>query len=301
MYDGLDRDDIYIMVEDEFHAVARTFTQHLHHAEYVRLKNEARVRNASTLSTISRPTDSITALRAETKRKKEAEARDAKNKAILERLKGTRVPRPTSDDSDLSPLEEKEGEHWQGTALQGLMTTSPKKGGNSLTGLQGVKSSTRAAAGYSKSEPRPTYAADRPFDLAPRPSGRKKSLSDELTADETDDDDLDAPAPMRHTSAIKATEVTAPRASSPNTVSNPRHSLHLKPKEQSKKPPPLIPKPPSSNPKTRPEDDFVPHSSLQQTESARRRLKARIAREEADKEAKRKSGGNVDEIPVFLY
>lgn len=38
---GLDGDDIYVMVEDEFLATAQTFTQHLHQAEYHRLRKQA--------------------------------------------------------------------------------------------------------------------------------------------------------------------------------------------------------------------------------------------------------------------
>jgi hypothetical protein len=70
MEEGLDGDDAYIMVEDEFQAVAKGFTQHLHHAEYVRLKNLAKTQNASTINTISRPVDSITEMREETKKRR---------------------------------------------------------------------------------------------------------------------------------------------------------------------------------------------------------------------------------------
>lgn len=41
MIPGLDADDAFRMVEDEFHSVARAFTAHLHAAEYQRLKAAA--------------------------------------------------------------------------------------------------------------------------------------------------------------------------------------------------------------------------------------------------------------------
>ena len=43
MHPGLNADDIYVMVEDEFLATAQLYTQHLHQAEYQRLKALARV------------------------------------------------------------------------------------------------------------------------------------------------------------------------------------------------------------------------------------------------------------------
>ncbi|KAI4134284.1 MAG: hypothetical protein LQ347_001647, partial [Umbilicaria vellea] len=156
MRDGLDRDDIYIMVEDEFQAVAKTFTQHLHHAEYMRLKNLARTQNASTISTISRPIDSITQMREETKRKKEVEAMSAKQKTAVEKIVGQARGRRPKTDSDLSDSEEeKHDDPWVGTTLQGLMTKSPRKAHTSLAGLQGVKSNTRAAAGFAQPDSRP--------------------------------------------------------------------------------------------------------------------------------------------------
>lgn len=204
MREGLDRDDIYIMVEDEFQAVAKTFTQHLHHAEYMRLKNLARTQNASTISTISRPVDSITQMREETKRKKEAEAKSAKQKNALERIMGQARRRRPKTDSDLSDSEEeKHDDPWVGTTLQGLMTKSPLKAHTSLTGLQGVKSSTRAAAGFAQPDSRPLQRP-KMFDLSPtaghkeRPSAPSESRNgvEENTSSE-DDDDLDAPMPKR--------------------------------------------------------------------------------------------------------
>lgn len=200
MQEGLDRDDIYIMVEDEFQAVAKTFTQHLHHAEYMRLKHLARTQNASTISTISRPVDSITKMREETKKKKEAETRSAKQKTALQQIIGqARGRRPKIDSDSSESEEEKHDDPWVGTTLQGLMTKSPHKPHTSLTGLQGVKSSTRAAAGYSKPESRPT-PRPKMFDLSSttgqkgRPSSSLQPANEDSDATSSeDDDDLDAP------------------------------------------------------------------------------------------------------------
>lgn len=305
MLDGLDRDDIYIMVEDEFHAIARTFTQHLHHAEYLRLKSLAKTRNASTVSNISRPVDSITVMRAETKKKKEAENREAKNKTALEQLRSTaQKPRPTSEDSDFSELEGKDEGHWKGTALQGFMTTSPGRNQTSLAGLQSIKSSTRAAAGFSKAETKPACTSARPFNLAPKPLNQhisKTLRSDTSTTSEGSDDDLDAPITNRNTTRKPPNAPNIPR-----TISNPPSSFPptaQKPRTTGKNN--TIPPSPISSKKPRQsQEENISRSSLIQIEAAKRRLKARMAKEETDKKKRQEKKGErveVDEIPVFLY
>lgn len=212
MEEGLDRDDAYIMVEDEFQAVAINFTQHLHHAEYVRLKNLAKTQNASTINTISRPVDSITTMREETKKKKEAQVQSMKHKNALQQIKA-QTGRPKSDDEDSDPDDNKADDPWVGTSLQGLMT-SPKKSQTSLTGLGGIKSSTRAAAGFSKAEKRTVQAA-LPFDLSPKRvlngvTAKQPQLYDD-TSTSGDDDDLDAPAARRPRQAVKSNETPTRR------------------------------------------------------------------------------------------
>ncbi|KAI9876386.1 MAG: hypothetical protein M1830_006623 [Pleopsidium flavum] len=194
MEEGLDGDDAYIMVEDEFQAIAKSFTQHLHHAEYVRLKNLAKTQNASTINTISRPVDSITKMREETKKKKEAEARSVKQENALQQMKA-QAGRPKSDDDESDMDDNMVDDPWVGTSLQGLMT-SPRKSQTSLTGLDGVKSKTRAAAGYAKAERRSVQNA-LPFDLSPKrvvqgAKANQSQVGDDTTSSE--DDDLDAPA-----------------------------------------------------------------------------------------------------------
>lgn len=300
MLEGYDRDDIYIMVEDEFHAVARTFTKHLHHAEYERFKALAKERNSSTASTISRPVDSITAMRAETKRKKEAEVRDAKNKATLERL-GNPVKRRRSDSDILDPKDqEKDIRSWKGTALQDLMSRGPKKNQTSLVGLNGVKSSTRAAAGYSKSEKKPASTTARSFDLAPhRISHEKKkntrTPSESSTSDGTETDDLDAPAAKRPIVPLQK------RIGNPTKASNSRPELPTEPpgRKSNIVHAPHLP-PSTKNASSEPDRD-ASVSALQGSryaDAARARLKARI---EARRTRENKRDiVNVNEIPVFL-
>lgn len=322
MHEGLDHDDIYIMVEDEFHATARTFTQHLHHAEYMRLEALAKTRNATAASTISRPVDSITAMRAETKKRKEVEARDARTKAALDQIKKTaeqvQKQKSGSDVSDLD-VEGRDDGRWKGTALQGLMTTSPRKNQTSLSGLENVKSSTRAAAGFSKAENGLAGHAAKMINLAPKPRLQKqipRQISESSTSGGSETDDLDAPAPKRHAPAPKPVpkanhkpvEGSLPRPTKPPVL-----SLSSKPLANSK---PNVPRPrfplDTSNKldsatnmsKNRSVELESDSDSCHEDELARRRLKAQIAaRMSARKERQnRKSdlGGNVDEIPMFM-
>lgn len=299
MLEGYDRDDIYVMVEDEFHAVARSFTKHLHHAEYERFKALAKERNSSTASTISRPVDSITAMRAENKKKKEAEARDAKNKATLERFRNP-AKRQRSD-SDISDPEDhdKDTRSWKGTALQDLMRRVPKKNQTSLLGLGGVKSSTRAAAGYSKSEKKSASTTARSFDLAPHRTSqeeKKTRLSPESpTSDGTETDDLDAPAAKR--------PMVPPQKQCRNPIktSNPRPEPPTKPPERKSnivRSPHLPPSTKNDSPDRGHDASGSAFQGLRYADAARARLKARM---EARKARESNKGNvNVNEIPVFL-
>ena len=88
------------MVEDEFYAVAQRFTQHLHYAEYVRRTKEVKSQNAARIRDIARPTDGITPMSEETKKKKEAEALAARQKAGLEQVQETTGQGEGNDDND---------------------------------------------------------------------------------------------------------------------------------------------------------------------------------------------------------
>lgn len=138
LVEGLENDDIYIMVEDEFFAVAQSFTQHLHYAEYLSKTKEAKAMNAETTARIQRPTDGRAAQpSAELQRREKIEALRLGQKRGLDASIDEQFP--AAEDEDL----------WAGTSLHGLMA-SPRKA-RPLIGLQGIRSTTRAAAGFSQS------------------------------------------------------------------------------------------------------------------------------------------------------
>ena len=136
MIEGYDHDDIYIMVEDEFHSVAQTFTQHLHHAEYQRLKKKASEATPATFQ----PTEHM---RVEARKKLEARALYAKQKdAVGDITNG--VSLSTEED------EEQADDPWLGTSLAGLMTDASAQKRTALVGLEKIQSSTRAARGFGR-------------------------------------------------------------------------------------------------------------------------------------------------------
>ncbi|KAI9838756.1 MAG: hypothetical protein M1838_004527, partial [Thelocarpon superellum] len=135
MHEGLDKDDMYIMVEDEFHATAKTFTQHLHHAEYVRLKRLAEEKNAATAYPILRPVDPRVVMSEELKGQKAARAR-AKNQKQTVDERSTRMGKGSEEqgEEDSDSQSDEERDPWTGTSLQSLMTAS-KHAHHSLRGL----------------------------------------------------------------------------------------------------------------------------------------------------------------------
>ncbi|KAL4893555.1 hypothetical protein BDV59DRAFT_26784 [Aspergillus ambiguus] len=170
--EGLDHDDIYMMVEDEFYAVAQTFTQHLHYAEYVRRKKEAKRQNADAIRQLARPTDGVTPVSPDMIRRDAAEALARRQDSGLEQMAGRR-PRVDSEEEGGDEDDEDDDEAddaFAGTSLHGLMT-SPRKA-RSLVGMQGVRSTTRAAAGFLR-------------------AGTTATTGEETRSEE--DDDLDAP------------------------------------------------------------------------------------------------------------
>ena len=286
MRSGLSHDDIYIMVEDEFQAVAQTFTQHLHHAEYTRLKNIAKSRTTSALNTTTRPTDSVTAMRIETRKKKEAEVREAKQKSALQQMTKAPIPDNKSDSDSDNKLDAS----WAGTVLQTLMT-SPRKHRTSLTGLHGVKSSTRAAAGFSKPEIRVVPAkATRPFDPTPRnvkqrPPEGEEGEKDGATTSGSDDDLGALPTKPALKRPCPSNVIAKPLATKPSFLPHPSELIVKAPlRSRASKPHP--PKPPIPS---------IP--TVTPTPATLRMLKARQARHSKQPTQKPAS---VDEIPTFL-
>lgn len=188
------------MVEDEFHSIAQSFTQHLHYAEYMRKKKEAKT-EIQNRRDIARPTDG-TPLAEETKVRKEREVLGARQRRGLEEMdgrEGSVEKRQNQEDG-----EDEEDEEWAGTFLYDLMTSPRKTRTLVEPGELGVRSSTRAAAGFSKprsgrrpvdesGSPGPSYQRER------SPKGkRQRYLDGEETASEDDDLEVQVmPGPPR--------------------------------------------------------------------------------------------------------
>jgi hypothetical protein len=165
------------MVEDEFYTIAQSFTQHLHYAEYIRRKKEAKARGTESLNDIQRPTDGRTQLPKEAERRKEAEALSARQKAGLAHLGQPDADKDDSDDDDT----------WAGTHLHGLMT-SPRKS-RSLVGAHAMKSSTRAAAGFRQAAGSSSGRLTANAPLSRAAAAHIVEVHDDTTSD--DDGDLD--------------------------------------------------------------------------------------------------------------
>ncbi|KAL8779263.1 MAG: hypothetical protein Q9213_007035 [Squamulea squamosa] len=314
---GLSHDDIYIMVEDEFLSTAQLFTSHLHHAEYVRLKNAAKARSTTISAPISRPTDSITAMRAETKKKKEAELRSGRNRAALEKMKADargKIAVTTSDED--SEEEEAEEAPWAGTSLQGLMAPAAKKNLTSLSGLQGIQSSTRAAKGYSKpDESQSRNRAENIFRSFAKPpktvqTAEKTTTSNNhhrfsnISSSASSSDDLDA-LPL-HSSKSHAQSHAPPLPHKKPPTKSDTNPLTLAAEDLFRSG--ARPKPNYSPPRKQQNNllDSSPPSESDEVAAARRRLQQRRERAAAAAAAaKRGDEGmddnvNVNEIPIFL-
>lgn len=196
------------MVEDEFYAIAQSFTQHLHYAEYVRRKKETKAQSARAIGEIERPTDGRTVMLKETKHKKEAEALAARQNAGLEQLAGQDDGNDEDDDDD-------DDDTWAGTHLHGLLT-SPRKV-RSLVGAHAMKSSTRAAAGFGQAAGANAPPSQMPASSPPAPLSRAmeahKTEIDEET-EPSEDDDLGGQAYAVTMSPTRRAESKVPSTSS---------------------------------------------------------------------------------------
>ena len=222
MRPGFAADDIFLMVEDEFHATAKTFTQHIHHAEYVRVKKAARARGEQTLQALDRGTDGRTEQSRGLQLRLEREANDNKKK---EQLGGEE-----SDEND---------PYMQDPQLAGLMKqarivrTEP-------VGMVKPKVKTRAAAGFSQSPHTATRHRDAlREDKVQKPSkglGSKAALVLEtFTDDEEDEEDEDSldyvPKPKRKHRDPEPKQSRPSMDDGPNAFSSDR--LLAKPKDES--------------------------------------------------------------------
>lgn len=178
-----------MMVEDEFYAVAQTFTQHMHYAEYIRRTKEAKAQNAARIQDIARPTDGVTPMSEDKRKRKEAEVLAERQKEGLGQLQDENG----GDAEKAGVLEEDvllQDDSLAGTSLYDLMM-SPRKV-RSLVGSRGIKSTTRAAAGYVQTLQQSGSSAGA-LPSSPLGHGAREqqyTMADE-TASEDDYDDLD--------------------------------------------------------------------------------------------------------------
>ncbi|KAJ4390134.1 hypothetical protein N0V93_007608 [Gnomoniopsis smithogilvyi] len=134
MISGLQHDDKWRMVEDEFVAMAHKLTAHLHAAEYQRLKELAQDQNADAIQSLSRPvTASMT---SRVKRRRAVVSLQKSQKASLKNAL-SRTQDAEEDEVDDLP--------WAGTNLEGLMD-SPRKKMVPLNKMVSIVPGTRAAA-----------------------------------------------------------------------------------------------------------------------------------------------------------
>ncbi|KAF7592913.1 hypothetical protein BBP40_012234 [Aspergillus hancockii] len=222
LVEGLSNDDIYIMVEDEFYTVAQSFTQHLHYAEYAKRRKEVKLQNTTAIQNLARPTDGVTPVSEESKRRDAADALSARQKAALEQM-GSRRPQVDSEDED----EENEDETWAGTPLHGFMM-SPRKV-RSLVGMQGIKSSTKAAAGFSQSSGTGRNRGN--IDSSP-PKGYETVKDIDVDETALEDDDLDihetpSTKPARKARLVSLDSMSSNHWSSPATPTKDRREKLL--------------------------------------------------------------------------
>lgn len=128
----LPSDETYTMVEDELHDIAHHFTRSLHRAEYQRLQVLAASKNASSISEIQRPNNSI-------EHGPQAKRHDHWQQGVNQ---------PKGEEGFSSDEEEKERmSQLQGTNLGALML-SPGQRKKDLSAKWKMRATTRAAAGF---------------------------------------------------------------------------------------------------------------------------------------------------------
>ncbi|KAK5939057.1 hypothetical protein PMZ80_008360 [Knufia obscura] len=124
MIQGLDGDDAYMLVEDEFYSTAQQFTAHLHHAEYKRQLKVARERKRAAGDVHVRvPENATRAVRGRLERK-ELEERQGRGigKVMGAGAGGLLVSSDVEDEEgEVEKEEEKVRDPWAGTSLAPLM------------------------------------------------------------------------------------------------------------------------------------------------------------------------------------
>jgi hypothetical protein len=298
MVEGLEWDDRYRMVEDEFLSIAQRFTVHLHAAEYKRQVKLAKARNAEAISSISRPVTGK--MPGETARKIEAialakEQRDALKSLAGKKSENGQDPDDSSDAEDLA---------YFGTTLHGLMD-SPRRKTTSLAKAGSIGVATRAAAGFqrpaTRSEPHQIQKHQSPtYKVTPRMGQSSKQRHESSTESSDLDDDLDVPIPAPKLSSLDKKTVSARDTLCdvpPRIKSSSSRTVEISGSVN-------VSKPASSNPKVHVDKESLGTSNTttgaahSRSRVGRRLDQARLQRAKQEKEAQDKK--KLDLIPTFL-
>lgn len=135
MNDGLDGDDRWIMVEDEFMSTAKEYTRHLHQAEYDRLRQLAKKRNTSAIYSIT--STAHPGASKETRVRKKAAALDKAQMQLLGSSAGD------SDDDD---------DPWAANPHLASLVSRVQQPSAKLSQMAGITCNTRASLGFAQSE-----------------------------------------------------------------------------------------------------------------------------------------------------
>lgn len=232
MIEGLDNDDLYRMVEDEFLSTAQQFTAHLHAAEYHRLKAASKSQNADAIRDISRPV--VGRMTDLVKQKQERKARLEKQKAATRKA---RADRSRIDDSTAS-----ESDLWRSASLHGLME-SPRKKAARLDKLTKVATTTRAAAGFGIAKSGQLSTASHPIrkDLTDSRPIPKSTPQQDSETESDDDEDLDGPSAKISTNLVKKFPPSTSQPPKPREVPSTTSNNH--PLRRSEKVHPIIQQP----------------------------------------------------------
>jgi hypothetical protein len=197
MREGLDADDGWRLVEDEFEMTARLFTRHLHHGELQRQKQLARTRNQGAVDAITGPLDGQIQPNIQDKTlpgQLQAEERSKKTVAAIHDANNGQGDDPWLSDPRLA----------------GLMSNKHNKA--PLAKIGALQSTSRAAHGYSKGQASPhkrrTYV--------PSAAQHDQDFKDEVfpaKQEDSDSDGLDGPSLQKNIKSSRIdTETSGPRS-----------------------------------------------------------------------------------------
>ncbi|TVY34430.1 hypothetical protein LSUB1_G006492 [Lachnellula subtilissima] len=206
MDEGIEQDDKFRMVEDEFLTTAQRFTVHLHTAEYKRQQKSIKAQKADEIKSISRPVTGR--MPDQTRRKVESVNRSKTQRNALENILNQIPgdPKDSDDSDDAVDLP------YVGTTLHGLMD-SPRKRAAFLGKIASITTTTitRAAAGFQ----RPSALLRSSQLLAPESPRASRGgnaphngTESSTESSDEDDDDLDAPIPAPRLLALDSKQTS---------------------------------------------------------------------------------------------